>query len=123
LHRGRPLTCVPEWLTLRNAARAPLASIPRHDFSELSEQLLVAVARGERVCALAGWRGASGGAEILAVLAADSAGLLRVAIGVVPGASFRSLTPECPQVHLFERELFETLELAPLGHASAKPGR
>jgi Ni,Fe-hydrogenase III large subunit len=117
------MTSAGHWLMLRNAARVPLAQIPRHDFGEFSERLLAAVARGERVCALTGWRTAPGGAEILAVLAADPAGRLRAAIGVVPGASFRSLTPECPQVHLFEREMAETLGLEPLGHPWPKPVR
>ena len=112
-----------DWLVLRNAARTPLARIPRHDFGELSDRLLAAVARGERVCALLGWLQPAGGAEILAVLADDEEGLLRVAIGVVSGRSFRSLTPECPQVHLFERELAETLGLEPVGHPWPKPVR
>ncbi|HKA16163.1 MAG TPA: hydrogenase [Myxococcota bacterium] len=112
-----------DWLVLRNAARTPLVRIPHHDFDGLSQQVLAAVARRERVCALVGWQRPEGGAEIMAVLAADSAGLLRVAIGVLPGRSFPSLTPVCPQVHLFERELAETLALEPVGHPWPKPVR
>jgi len=117
------MTTAGDWLVLRNAARAPLVQVPRHDFAGLSDRVLAAVARGERVCALLGWTRPAGGAEIMAVLAADQAGLLRVAIGVVPGRSFRSLSPECPQVHLFEREIAETLDLEPVGHPWPKPVR
>jgi len=112
-----------DWLVLRNAASAALADVPRHAFERLAALVLEAVSRGERVCALLGWPRASGGAEILAVTAADEAGLLRAAIGSVPGRAFPSLTPECPQVHLFERELAETLGLEPLGHPWQKPVR
>jgi len=124
------------WLELRNAVRAPLERVPRHDFAELSAHLLEAVDRGERVCALVGWpdgaspRGgtrdatsAPGETELLAVLASDAAGVLRAARGVVKGRSFRSLTPQCPQLHLFERELAETCGLEPIGHPWLKPVR
>jgi len=111
------------WLTLHNAVRAPLAQLPRHDFSELGELIVAAVERGERVAALAPMRTTSDRTEILAVLASDEAGVLRGAMGVVRGSSFRSLTPACPQVHLFERELAETHGLEPVGHPWLKPVR
>ncbi len=76
------------------------------------------MARGDRVCALTGWRSAANAVEILAVLAADESGQLRLALGELEGDAFPSLTPECPQVHLFERELAETLGLS----RSAIPG-
>jgi Ni,Fe-hydrogenase III large subunit len=111
------------WLPVRNAVRAPLAEIPRHAFGRFSEELLAAVARGERVAALCGWRGAGRPVELLAVLAADEPGQLRVALGALAGDTFPSLTPACPQLHLFERELFETLGLRPLGHPRLTPVR
>jgi Ni,Fe-hydrogenase III large subunit len=110
------------WLSLRNASRAPVADVPRLSFERLGAQIVEAVARGERVSALAGWR-TGAGAEILAVLAADAAGQLRLAFGEVEGDSFPALTPWCSQVHLFERELAETLGLRPQGHPWLKPVR
>jgi len=112
-----------DWLALRNGARTALEEVPRHRFEELSERLLEAVARGERVSALHGWRRADGIAEILAVLAADASGRVNVAIGEVEGSAFPSLVPACPQLHLFERELAETLGLEPEGHPWCKPVR
>jgi Ni,Fe-hydrogenase III large subunit len=117
------MTAAGNWLVTRNAARTSLARVPRCEFAGLAERLLEAVAHGERVCALLGWLRPTGGAEILAAVADDSEGLIRVAIGEVSGRTFRSLTPECPQVHLFERELAETLGLEPDGHPWLKPVR
>jgi Ni,Fe-hydrogenase III large subunit len=111
------------WLPARNAARAPLAEIPRHAFPQLGALLLEAVGRGERVAAFVGWRRPAGGAEILAVLAGDDGGRLRLALGELAGDAFPSLTPDCPQLQLFERELAETLGLEPRGHPWMKPVR
>jgi Ni,Fe-hydrogenase III large subunit len=111
------------WLPVRNAARVRLAEIPRQGFPQLRAQLLEAVARGDRVCALTGWRRSGNAVEILAVMAADESGQLRLALGGLEGDAFPSLTPDCPQVHLFERELAETLGLEPLGHPWLKPVR
>jgi len=111
------------WLPARNAARVRIAEIPRHGFPQLGALLLEAVGRGERVAAFVGWRRPAGGAEILAVLAADESGQLRLALGELAGDAFPSLTPDCPQLHLFERELSETLGLEPRGHPWLKPVR
>jgi Ni,Fe-hydrogenase III large subunit len=111
------------WLPARNAARVRVTEIPRCSFEQLRTQLLEAVARGDRVCALTGWRKSGNAVEILAVMSADESGQLRLALGELEGDSFPSLTPDCPQVHLFERELAETLELTPLGHPWLKPVR
>ena len=111
------------WLSVRNAARVRLAEIPRQSFDQLAAQLVEAVAGGDRVSALTGWRRGGNAAEILAVMAADESGRLRLALGEVEGDAFPSLTPACPQVHLFERELAETLGLEPLGHPWLKPVR
>jgi Ni,Fe-hydrogenase III large subunit len=111
------------WLAARNAARVRIAEVPRHAFPQLGALLLEAVGRGERIAAFVGWRRPAGGAEILAVLASDEGGQLRLALGEVAGDAFPSLTPDCPQLHLFERELAETLGLEPLGHPWPKPVR
>jgi Ni,Fe-hydrogenase III large subunit len=111
------------WLAARNAARVRHAEVPRHPFAQLGALVLEAVGRGERVVAFTGWRRPAGGAEILAVLAADEAGQLHLALGELDGDAFPSLTPACPQLHLFERELAETLGLEPRGHPWPKPVR
>lgn len=40
-----------------------------------------------------------------------------------PLNAFDSMTPRCPQVHLFERELFEQWNIRPEGHPWLKPVR
>ena len=111
------------WLPARNAVRVALGEIPRHPFERFSAELLAAVAAGARVCALTGWRGPGAGVQLLAVLGDDAQGELGLALGELSGDAFPSLTPECPQLHLFERELAETLGLRPLGHPWLKPVR
>ena len=41
----------------------------------------------------------------------------------IEGDQFPSLTPRCPQVHLFEREIAEQFGLKPVGHPWLKPVR
>jgi Ni,Fe-hydrogenase III large subunit len=117
------MSAAARWRSLRNATRVSLAEVPRHGFERLAADVVEAVARGERLCALTGWREPGGAALVLAVLAADEHGELRVALGRVEGDAFPSLTPACPQAHLFERELAESLGLRPLGHPWLKPVR
>ena len=49
--------------------------------------------------------------EIYAVLADDEANQLFVGSTEIVGKDFPSLTPRCPQVHLFEREMAEQFDL------------
>jgi Ni,Fe-hydrogenase III large subunit len=111
------------WLPIRNAVRVPVSEIPRCDFEALAPQVLEAVGRGERVCVLCGWRRPGHGTELFVALAGDEAGSLRVAFVDVAGDAFPSLAPACPQVHLFEREVAESLGLRPEGHPWPKPVR
>jgi Ni,Fe-hydrogenase III large subunit len=60
---------------------------------------------------------------LYAVLADNGRGLLRVGKTTVTGDRFPSLTPDCPQVHLFEREIAEQYGVCPEGHPWLKPVR
>lgn len=60
--------------------------------------------------------------RLYAVLADDDQATLQVFAALVKN-SFPSLTPECSQAHLFEREIFEQLHIQPLGHPWLKPVR
>ena len=66
---------------------------------------------------------AGGRTELVAILADDHGGTLRAARMTVVGRGFPSLTPRCPQVHLFEREIAEQAGLIPEGHPWLKPVR
>ena len=99
-------------------------TIPVLDQDEFAQGIVDAVASGQRVAALFGAR--TPGAEavtLYAVLANDEENLLCAARTVVEGAGFASLTPRCPQVHLFEREIAEQFGLVPEGHPWLKPVR
>ena len=84
--------------------------------------VLDGVASGGRVLALFGLPGA-GRASLCALLGRDRDGRLAVAVTEPLGDSYPALTPECPQVHLFEREIAERWGLVPEGHPWLKPVR
>jgi Ni,Fe-hydrogenase III large subunit len=65
----------------------------------------------------------NGAVDLYAVLANDARSLLRVGMTRLDGDSFPSLTPDCPQVHLFEREIAEQYGVRPEGHPWFKPVR
>jgi Ni,Fe-hydrogenase III large subunit len=76
---------------------------------------------GRRIAALFG-RPSGRGLRLYAFLADDAAGTLSaVATEVVD--RFDSLTPDCPQAHSFEREIFEEHGVRPEGHPWLKPLR
>ena len=112
----------PQWHTLRNGIAVPMHQIPQIPFTDLRQAIIAAPARNRRVVALFG-RPAGESVELFAVLAADRDGLLEAARATLEGNTFASMTPECPQVHLFERELGEQWNLIPEGHPWWKPVR
>ena len=100
------------------------AAVPELPLEELQREILDAVAREQRVVALF----ASGDPDpeivhLLAVLADDRHGRLRLGRTRVRGERFPSLTPRCAQVHLFEREIAEQFGLEAVGHPWPKPVR
>jgi Ni,Fe-hydrogenase III large subunit len=110
------------WLTLRNAVAVPAQSVPHLPFEDFRRDIIAAPSKNQRVAALFG-RPEGSGLELCAVLARDLDGLLDVAKTRVEGNSFPSMTPECPQVHLFERELGEQWGVRAEGHPWWKPVR
>ena len=100
------------------------AQIPRLPFADFRRAVIDAVAGGQRVAALFGHATDSTGAiDIYAVLADSTRGMLRVARTTLDTDQFPSLTPDCPQVHLFEREIAEQYGVCPQGHPWFKPVR
>jgi len=61
--------------------------------------------------------------ELWAVVADPETASLALARTRLAGDSFPSMTPECTQVHLFEREIAEQYGVAPVGHPWLKPVR
>ncbi len=113
----------PSLLPVRNGAAVARSDLPRLSLEDLREALVSGVGRGARVAALFGAPGEGGGAELTAVLAEDAAGLLRLGRAELAAAPFPSLTPRCPELHLFERELAEQAGLRVVGHPALRPVR
>ncbi|MFI5344774.1 MAG: NADH-quinone oxidoreductase subunit C [Elusimicrobiota bacterium] len=108
--------------SMRNGDSLDWARVPAVPVEEFRAAVLKAAGAGHRLCALvsAAPPGTPGG--LLAVLADDAGGKLFLAASQ-PAARYRSLTPELPQAHLFEREIFESTGIVPEGHPWLKPVR
>ena len=110
--------------TLTNGVAVDLAEIPTLGFEDFERAILRSVALGGRVVALFGEPTRMPGlTQLYVVLADDEQNSLSAARTMVDGEEFPSLTPRCPQVHLFEREIAEQFGLKPLGHPWFKPVR
>ena len=99
-----------------------VSSCPNMDMAMFRERVLGGVAKGQRISALFGTATGDERIRVYCVLADDNAGHLGVLSSDVRG-SYLALTPDCPQAHLFERELFEQWGLVPEGHPWLKPVR
>ena len=114
----------PELATLTNGQAISCSEIPLFANDVFGQALLDGVAARQRVSALFGAPSPLPGAtRLYAVLADDEQNLLFAAATDIAGGEFPSLTPRCPQVHLFEREIAEQFGLRPVGHPWFKPVR
>jgi Ni,Fe-hydrogenase III large subunit len=107
---------------LRNATSIALGDVPELEFDGFRRAILGAVADGARVSALFG-DAAPDGVELYVVLADDATSTLYLAKSRLQVDDFQSLTPDCAQVHMFEREIAEQFGLRPDGHPWLKPVR
>ena len=112
------------FLRLGNATAVPRSEIPSFNVRLFQDKIAGALSHGARVAALFGDAEADGRDVSLCAVLADAAhSLLRVGRCRVEDNRFPSLTPRCPQVHLFEREIAEQYGLVPEGHPWLKPVR
>ncbi|MBI3565031.1 MAG: NADH-quinone oxidoreductase subunit C [Elusimicrobia bacterium] len=108
--------------SIRNGESLDYARVPTVPVAEFRAAVLRAAAAGRRLCALTAAPAAKAPGGLLAVMADDAAGKLFLAASE-PAARYPSLTPELPQAHLFEREVFESAGIVPEGHPWLKPVR
>jgi Ni,Fe-hydrogenase III large subunit len=107
----------------RNAEPAPIAAVPVVAVPAFQTAILDAIAvDGCRVASLFA-RESDGRIELVAVLAGDATSELGFLRTRLAEDSFPSLTPECPQVQAFEREIAEQYGVRPVGHPWLKPLR
>jgi Ni,Fe-hydrogenase III large subunit len=112
------------FLPLRTGQPVPVAQIAESSYDTFRKTILDAVRVGQRVAALFGDVPAqSDRVDLYTVLADSSRGRLRVGKTTLETDHFASMTPECPQVHLFEREIAEQFGVHPEGHPWFKPVR
>ncbi|MCI0365710.1 MAG: NADH-quinone oxidoreductase subunit C [Phycisphaerales bacterium] len=125
------MTASSQFAVTRNGVAIDRAAIPLLAFDEFRQAVLSQVAQGLRVASLFGYMPVPDQAvELLTVLADDSQGRLQITstrlsppLAPPEGDGFQSLTPQCPQVHLFEREIAEQFGIKPIGHPWLKPVR
>lgn len=113
----------PTFLQTRNGRAFPKADVPELPLSAFRAEIIASVVRGDRLAALFGCAHPECAVELWAVLASDRAGVLRLARARVSGDAYPSITPECPEAHLFEREIAEQWDVVPEGHPWLKPVR
>ena len=109
-------------LTLRNAEAAPLTAIEPFNLATFTERVQRDLKGGYRLISFFAHKTGAQSARLYAVVAYDVDGVIRVAATNVDGA-FNTLTPDTPQAHLFEREIFEQTGIVPKGHPALKPVR
>jgi len=107
---------------VQNGVALPSRDVPCLALADLQASITDGVRRGARVAALFGSREPTGVA-LVAVLASDRDGDLRIGRSPALRDPFPSLAAALPSVALFEREIFEQHGLRPEGHPWLKPVR
>jgi len=108
-----------------NGGMAPLELVAVLDYDTFADAVLSEFASGSRVAAYFGVppEGAGVGTlEMVAVMARERNANFAIYRTRVADR-FQSLTPNCPQLHLFEREIAEQFGVVPEGHPWLKPVR
>ena len=109
-------------LVVGNAAAVPLRDVPEVGVVEFRATVLDEIAQGGRVSAFFGTPRDSGSLEIVAVVARPAQQRLGL-LSTIVADRYPSLTPDCPQLVNFEREIAEQWGVLPEGHPWLKPLR
>ena len=104
-------------IALGNSAAVAIGEVPRLSMGRFRDGILAGCRDGGRVAALF----AAAERELWAVLVTREG--MQLARTEVSGDRFPSLTPDLPEVHLFEREIAEQSPLRPEGHPALHPVR
>lgn len=108
--------------TLMNGRTVELNAVPVLALDALTQVTIDAVAGGWRVASMfvasIGER-----PQLFMVFVDNDRSEIHLARARVEDNRFASMTPRCPQVHLFEREIAEQYGITPVGHPWFKPVR
>lgn len=110
-------------LVVANGSSAPLSDVPCGGIGWLRSFILEHVAGGAHLASMFMFPREAGGLHLLAALTVPEEGGLALGMSEVTEGSIPSLTPECPEAHLFEREFAEQWGVVPRGHPWLKPVR
>jgi Ni,Fe-hydrogenase III large subunit len=111
------------FVTIRPGQAISRTEMPDVSFAQFRQTILDGLARGQRVAALFADAPSANACDLYVVLADNARSVVRVCRTVLDSDSCPSLTPDCPQVHLFEREIAEQYGVRPDGHPWLKPVR
>ncbi len=109
-------------LSLSNGEAVDVREVSALAVEEFREYIIDAVAHGMRLSAFFCRPVDDRRSELWAVLADDSRSVL-IPLCTETRENYQSLTPDCPQAHWFEREIFEQYAVKPIGHPWLKPIR
>jgi Ni,Fe-hydrogenase III large subunit len=112
----------PEMAFVDNGQPVSLREVPVRTLDDFRDEVVSSVYDGARLVALFGGPPAGERVRVTAVLEMPLEGALALLATEIDG-SYPALTPECPQAHLFERELAEQWGIVPEGHPWLKPVR
>ncbi len=108
-------------MVLRNGEAADAREIPVLGVAEFRRRVIEEVARGAQIAALFG-RPLDGSVHLYALLTHPLNGTLSISSASARDG-YPALTPECPQAHWFEREIYEQWRVEPHEHPWLKPIR
>jgi Ni,Fe-hydrogenase III large subunit len=109
-------------IVLGNCRAEELDRVPDIPFADFRQSVIRLVAEGAGVSALFARPETGGRFRFRALLRENAGGSLRM-LSAVGGPGYPSMTPECPAVHLFERDMAERWGIRPEGHPWLKPVR
>jgi Ni,Fe-hydrogenase III large subunit len=109
---------------MTNGRSVELDAVPDFSMDDFRQAILAGVSEGQRVVAMfAAAANRPEAVDLYVVLADDDTNLLAAARTQIQDDPMPSLAAECPQVHLFEREIAEQCGLQLAGHPWFKPVR
>ena len=111
-----------KFINLQNCSSVKIEKIPILELGTFREALINACGKGLRIASLFGSPSESGETRLFAIMADGKNGSIKITSTIVQN-SYPSITPECPQASIFEREIAEQWAVIPEGHPDFKPLR
>lgn len=111
-----------KFINLQNCSFVKVEKIPVLEIVAFREALISSCGKGARIASLFGSPSDGGETRLFAVISDWKNGSIKMTSTVVRN-SYPSITPECPQASIFEREIAEKWAVVPEGHPDFKPLR